>query len=91
MQYQLVGQILQHVKRVRLQLVDVEVFDTLVLRELTSCILLIANLTHDHDCRTVALDVIIQIGSRHMLVLIQVTNVTAELGTVELCMCLQLS
>ena len=59
MQYQLVGQILQHIKRVRLQLVDVEVFDTLVLRELTSCILLIAYLAHDHDSRTVALDVIV--------------------------------
>ena len=52
-QDQLVSQILKYIVRVCAQLLDVEIFDTLMVRKLFSRVLFIAYLTHDSYFRTI--------------------------------------
>lgn len=90
-QNQLVGEVLHHIKPLGVQLFDVEVLDALVIGELASWVLLVADLAHDHHFSAVSLYVVIELCSRHVLVLITIANVATKFGAVELSMCLKLS
>lgn len=58
--------------------------------ELIADVLAVADLAKDLDLGALHLDVVIQLGPRHMLVLIQIADVATKLRAVILCMSLQL-
>ena len=74
-----------------LQLVNIKVFDALMLSEFSSGVFLVTNLTHNHYFWAVSLDMIVQLRSGHMLVLISIANIAAKLWAVELGVGLQLA
>jgi hypothetical protein len=90
-QDELVGQLINYVVAMGVELVNVELLDALVRCELCSSVLLVANLAHHLHLRAISLDVVVKLGSGHMLELLPVANIATELGAVKLGMCLQLS
>jgi len=88
---QLVGQIVNDLEGISLQLFNVDILDALMLVKLTSRILLIADLAHDKYFWAVSLNVIVELGSRHVLELWPIADITPKLGAVELSVCLELS
>ena len=54
--------------------------------ELIADVLAVADLAKDLDLGALHLDVVIQLGPRHMLVLIQIADVATKLRAVILCM-----
>ena len=88
---QLIGQIVNNLEGLSLQSLNVEVLDALMIVELSSWILLVADLAHDQDLWAISLDMVVKLGSRHVLELRSVTDITAELWAVELSVGLELS
>jgi hypothetical protein len=88
---QLVCQIVNNLEGVSLQLFNIKVLNALMLVELSSWILLVADLAHDKNFWAVSLDMIMELGSGHMLELGSVADITSELGAVELSVCLELT
>ena len=86
-----VSQLIDDVERIDLNLFDIEVLDALMSVEFTSWVLLVADLAHDHDFWTVALDVIVELRSGHVLELRSVADVATELRAVELGVSLKFS
>jgi len=67
-----------------LELLDIEVFDALVLAEFSANIVLVTNLALYNYPRALSFDMIMQLYSVKMLELIDATDVAAVLRTVEL-------
>ena len=59
--------------------------------KITSRIFFVADLAHDKNFWAVSLDMIMELGSGHMLELRSVADITSELGAVELSVCLELT
>jgi hypothetical protein len=87
---QTLGQVLDDVRGHGFQLLEVEVLDALVFRELGAGVLPVADLAHYKDVRTFVLDMGLQIDTGHVLELLAVADVAAILGTLELGVVLQL-
>lgn len=90
-QDQLVSQVVNDVVALLVQLLDVELLDAVVALKLVSSVLLVAHLAHDLHLWAVSLDVVIQLSSGHVLKLLSVADVTTELWTLVLGMCLEFS
>jgi|TARA_B110001450_G_C17586519_1_gene467175 hypothetical protein len=88
---QLVNKLIQNIVVISGQLFNVEFFDTLMIGELSSWVLLVANLAHDWDFRTVSLDVVVKLGSSHMLEFFSVADIASEFRARVLSMSLELS
>ena len=88
---QLVCQIVDDLEGVSLQLFNIEVLNALVLVELSSWILLVADLAHAKNFWAVSLDMIMELGSSHVLELGSIADITSKLGAVELSVCLEFS
>ena len=88
---QLVSQIVNDLEGISLQFFNVEVLNALMLVELSSWILFIADLAHYKDFRAVSLDMIMKLGSSHVLKLWSIADIASKLGAVELSVCLQLT
>jgi hypothetical protein len=88
---QLIRQIVNDLKRHCLQPFHVEVLDALVIMEFSSWELFVADLAHDKNFWAVSLDMVMELGSSHVLELGSVADITSELGAVELSMCLELT
>jgi hypothetical protein len=86
---QLISQVVNDLERLLLQSFNIEFLDALVIVELTSWILLVADLAHYKNLWTVSLDVIVELGTSHMLELGPIAYITSELGAVELSVGLQ--
>lgn len=91
MEDQLVNKLIQNIVVISGQLFNVEFFDTLMIGELSSWVLLVANLAHDWDFRTVSLDVVVKLGSSHMLEFFSVADIASEFRARVLSMSLELS
>lgn len=91
MEDQLVGQVVNHIGKVCLDLLDVEVLDALMVGEVGTGILLVADLAHDSDLGALELDVVVELGPCHVLELITIADVTSEFRAMELCMSLKLT
>lgn len=91
MENQLVNKLIQNIVVISGQLFNVEFFDTLMIGELSSWVLLVANLAHDWDFRTVSLDVVVKLGSSHMLEFFSVADIASEFRARVLSMSLELS
>lgn len=91
MEDKLVGEVLQHVEREGLKLLNVEIANALMVGKFFASVFLVADLAHDLDVWTVPLDMLIQLHSRHMLIFLTIANVATEFRTVELCMSLKFS
>jgi len=88
---QLIRQIVNDLERHCLQPFHVEVLDALVIMEFSSWELFIADLAHDKNFWAVSLDMVMELGSSHVLELGSVADITSELGAVELSVCLELT
>ena len=88
---QLVNKLIQNIVVISGQLFNVEFFDALMISELSSWVLLVANLAHDWDFRTVSLDVVVKLGSSHMLEFFSVADIASEFRARVLSMSLELS
>ena len=62
-----------------------------MLVELSSWILLVADLAHAKNFWAVSLDMIMELGSSHVLELGSIADITSKLGAVELSVCLEFS
>lgn len=91
MENQLVNKLIQNIVVISGQLFNVEFFDALMIGELSSWVLLVANLAHDWDFRTVSLDVVVKLGSSHMLEFFSVADIASEFRARVLSMSLELS
>lgn len=87
---QFLSQMLDHLVAHCFQFQQVEILDALVRFEGGARELLVANLAHDQDCRTLRLNVIDELIPSQMLKLIQVADFAAELWAVELAVLLKL-
>ena len=90
-QNKLVSQILDNIKWVNSQLVNIEVLNALMSSELTSGVFLITDLTHNLHFWAVSFDVVIQVGTSHMLILVSVADIATKFWAVELGVGLQLT
>lgn len=90
-QDQVVSEVIDDVIGAGAKLLQVEILNTLVLRELGASVLTVADLAHDEHVRALTLNVVKELGARHMLVLLTVANVATKLGTMELSVRLQLT
>ena len=88
-QDQLVSKVVDNVVSIRLEFLEVEVFDTLMLFEGLSGVLLVAHLTHHEDGRTLGFDVLLELASCQTRKLRQITDFTSKLWAGGLCMDLQ--
>lgn len=79
--HQVLRKVVEHIARVSLQALHVLGLKALVLREVASVELLIAELALDHDFRALTLDVLEQLSTGHVLELLLVADVAPELGT----------
>jgi hypothetical protein len=86
-----VGQMINDIIAMSVQLVDVELLYALMLSKLSSSILLVAHLAHHLDFWTISADVIPQLGSCQVLELFPIANITAKLWTSKLSMSLELA
>ena len=86
-----VGQVINDIIAMSVQLIDVELLDALVRSKLSSSILLVTHLAHHLHFWAIFADVIIQLSSCHVLELFPVANITAKLWTGELSMSLELA
>ena len=86
-----VGQVINDIIAMSVQLVDVELLDALVRSKLSSSILLVANLAHHLHFWTFFADVIIQLGPSQVLELFPIANVAAKLWTGKLSVSLELA
>ena len=91
MEDQFVCQRIDHVIGVCAKLLDIELLDALVTLELGSGVLLVAHLAHHLHFGAVHLDVVIELGSGHVLELFKVADITTELWAGELGMSLELA
>ena len=88
---QLVYKLIQNIVVISSQLFNVELFDALVVRELSSWVLLVAHLAHNRHLRTVSLDMIVKLGSRHMLEFFSIADIASEFRARVLGMSLKLT
>jgi hypothetical protein len=88
---ELIGQLIEYIVAISVKLLNVELLDAVVAIELTSGILLIADLAHNLNLWALNLDVVVELGSSQMLELFSVADITTELGALELRMTLELS
>ena len=75
----------------KVQFFNVKILDALVSVELISCVLSIADLAQDFNFWAFHFDMIVELSSGHMLILIKVANITTKFRAMVLSMCLKLS
>lgn len=81
MEDQLVDKLVQYIIVIGSQLFHVKFFDALMVRKFRPGVLLVTDLAHDRYLRTVNLDMIVELCSRHVLKFFSVTYITPELRT----------
>jgi len=79
--HHLLGQVLNDFNALRSQFLQVEVFEALVIIKFTSTEFFWTDRALDHDLRTDAFNMLSQLASRQMLILFNIANITAKLGT----------
>jgi hypothetical protein len=77
-----VSQLVEHVIAMGVQLIDIELLDALMLIELVSGVLFIANLAHQLNLRAVSLDMVEELSSCQVLKFLLLANIAAKLRTV---------
>lgn len=70
MEDKFVNEFVQHIVVVSCQFFNVEFLDALMVCEFCSRIFFVANLAHNWNCRAISLDMIIELSSSHMLILL---------------------
>jgi len=60
------------------EFLDEHIFDALVLNKVSSVIFFGADLTLDHDFRTIIFNVLKQLGSGHVLEILMIADITSE-------------
>jgi hypothetical protein len=88
---QVVSEVLNDVFGAGAELLDVEILNALVLRELSARVFAVADLAHDEHVGALVLDVVEELSASHVLVLLTVADVAAKLGTMELSVSLKLA
>ena len=76
---------------VSVKLFNVELLDAVVAVELTSSMLLVTDLAHDFYLWAISLDMVVELGSGHVLELLSEADVATKLGALELRVTLELS
>jgi hypothetical protein len=80
--------VFKHIELSLAELLDVEILDALVVSELSSHVLVLADLTENVHFRALLFDVLEQLRSRHVLKLLPVADVAAKFRAAELGMSL---
>ena len=90
-QNEFVREVINHIVGIGIKFFNVEFLNAVMGIKFISCILLIADHTHDFDIRAVSLDVVIKLGSGHMLKLLSIADIATELRAVVLSVSLEFS
>jgi len=91
MEDQFINQLIQNIIIVSGQLFYVKLLDALVIGELSSGVLFVANLAHDWHLWAVSLDMVVELSPSHVLEFFSVANVAPEFRARVLSVHLQLS
>ena len=86
---ELISKIFNDVVFILLELLKIEIFNTLMTCKIGSSIFLIANLTHDKNFWAFVSNMFLKLNSRHMLKFRSIADITSKFGTMKLSMCLQ--
>jgi hypothetical protein len=87
----LIGQVVDHIVALGIQLLNVKLFDAVMASKFVSSIVLVAYLAHNFDLWAISLDVIIELSSCQVLILLSIANITAKFRARILSMCLEFS
>lgn len=90
-QNEFVREVINHIVGIGIKFFNVEFLNAVMGIKFISCILLIADHAHDFDIRAVSLDVVIKLGSGHMLKLLSIADIATELRAVVLSVSLEFS
>lgn len=91
MKNQFISEVLDNIIAEILEFIEVKIFDTLMVSEFSSNVLLVTNLAHYLNFRAISLDVIIELSSGHVLELFSIADITTKFRAAKLSMSLKFS
>lgn len=86
-----IGKVINDVVALLVKLLNIELLDAMMSLKLVPSVLLVAHLAHHLHLWAVSLDVVVQLGSCHVLELLSVADIAAKFGALVLGVSLELS